>query len=159
MELPETNQLLIWWWVSLCRVVAAYESSNSMGLKQLVVCWSPCLHKQDLSLASMQLITQANNVIQSVLLCVVQNHPPRPLCRSGPEQEREDWFPVTATEFFSQFLKARNDEDFFELEEAFRELLTCELMAQISLSLPCSRWSEACEGCFFCLFCFVFFFF
>ncbi len=118
-----------------------------MGLKQLVVCWSPCLHKQDLTLSSMQLITQANQTIQSVLLCVAQNHPPYALCGDG--QVESDWFPTNANDFFAQFIKVRKEEDFFELEEKYGQMLIedgCELLAQVLFDLPNSLWTDACDG-------------
>ncbi len=119
---------MIWWWVTFCRLVAAHESATSMGLKQLVVCWSPCLVHQDFNSGTMSEIASTGATIQAVLLCTLQSHPPHPLFGRAREFVDSSWFPVTAAEFFATFAKPRDPEfeDFVELEEQYGSILLDE---------------------------------
>lgn len=156
------NLDILWWWVCLCRLIAAYEHVSSMGLKQLGVCWAPCLVRQDLSGSSgLQSISAGNAVIQHVISCILANHPRHSLSPKTPSIDpSSNWFPVTAETFFQSYIKPRDPsmgEDFIELEEQYgrRVLLDAknnfqELVELLDL-IPNAAANDAADSLFYYL--------
>ncbi len=139
----------------MCRLFAAHENTTSMGLKQMVVCWAPCLVRQDLSSASLREISTANAVIQAVLLCTLESHPPHPLYERAKAFADTTWFPITASEFFAPFLKPRDAdyEDFVELEEQYGHALLDEDndykgLLELLEQVPNGSLNECCDALF-----------
>lgn len=72
-NLNGAHLMLVWWWVSLCRLIASYEHSSAMGLKQLVVCWAPCLIR--LQMEDLRALQQDTEICRAFLGAVLKHHP------------------------------------------------------------------------------------
>jgi hypothetical protein len=115
--MSQSNLHLLWWWVSLCRLIALYEHVSCMGLRQLVTCWAPCLVRLELELSTM---TQDTEALTMFLMCILQNHPVHhPLGEALIGMRcTVDGEPVTIQSFsFKSQLFTLSNDDFVSFDE------------------------------------------